>query len=109
MQVAAADPKFLNKEDVTPEFMARERDIQRARALAEGKSEKIVDKVVDGRMGKFYEEFCLIEQPFIKENSITVRQFLADRSKTLGDQVGVAGYVRYKVGETVQAEEAAAE
>jgi elongation factor Ts len=109
MQVAAADPKFLRKEDVTPEFMAKEREIQRARALAEGKSEKIVDKVVDGRMGKFYEEFCLIEQPFIKENSITVRQLLADRSKTLGDQVGVAGYVRYKVGETVQAEEAAAE
>jgi elongation factor Ts len=109
MQVAAADPKFLRKEDVTPEFMAKEREIQRARALAEGKPEKIVDKVVDGRMGKFYEEFCLIEQPFIKENSITVRQLLADRSKTLGDQVGVAGYVRYKVGETVQAEEAAAE
>ncbi len=109
MQVAAADPKFLRREDVTAEFINREKDIQRARALAEGKPEKIVDKVVEGRMSKFYEEVCLLDQPFIKENSVTITQLLADKSKQLGDQFGIAGYLRFKVGETAAAEEAAAE
>jgi len=109
MQVAAADPKFLRRQDVTADYIAREKDIQRARALAEGKPEKIVDKVVEGRMSKFYEEVCLMDQPFIKENSVTITQLLADRGKHLGDEVGVAGYVRYKVGETAAADEAAAE
>ncbi|MBI5282636.1 MAG: elongation factor Ts [Candidatus Solibacter usitatus] len=109
MQVAAADPKFLRKEEVTSGFIEREKDIQRARALAEGKPEKIVDKVVEGRMSKFYEEVCLLEQPFIKENSLTVTQLLQEKSKQLGDEIGVAAYIRYKVGETAAAEEAAAE
>lgn len=72
MQVAAADPKFLTRDDVTAEYIAKEKEIQRARALAEGKPEKIVDKVVEGRMSKFYEEVCLLDQPFIKENSVTI-------------------------------------
>jgi elongation factor Ts len=109
MQVAAADPKFLSKEDVTPDFIAKEKEIQRARALAEGKPEKIVDKVVEGRMSKFYEEVCLLDQPFIKENSVTISQLLADKGKQLGDEIGVAAYVRFKVGETAAAEEPAAE
>jgi len=100
MQVAAADPKFLTREDVTGDFIAKEKEIQRARALAEGKPEKIVDKVVEGRMSKFYEEVCLLDQLFIKETTITISQLLADKSKALGDQIGVAGFVRYKVGET---------
>ena len=106
MQVAAADPKFLNKEQVTPEFLEREKDIQRARALAEGKPEKIVDKVVEGRMSKYYEEVCLLEQPFIKENSLTINQLLAEKSKALGDEIGIAAYYRFKVGETASGEEA---
>jgi elongation factor Ts len=109
MQVAAADPKFLRKEDVTSEFIEREKDIQRARALAEGKPEKIVDKVVEGRMSKFYEEVCLLEQPFIKENSVTIRQLLLDKGKALGDELGIGGYVRFKVGETAVLEEVAVE
>ena len=109
MQVAAADPRFTRREEVTEEFLARERDIQRARALAEGKPEKIVDKVVDGRMAKYYEEVCLLDQPFIKDNTLTITQFLAAKSKELGDTLGVAGFVRFKVGETLAAEEPAAE
>jgi len=109
MQVAAADPKFLRREDVTADYITKEKDIQRARALAEGKPEKIVDKVVEGRMSKFYEEVCLLDQPFIKENSVTITQLLADKGKQLGDQLGIAGYLRYKVGETAAAEEPAAE
>jgi elongation factor Ts len=109
MQVAAADPKFLTKGDVTEEYITREKEIQRARALAEGKPEKIVDKVVEGRMSKFYEEVCLLDQPFIKENSLTITQLLADKSKQLGDVLGVAAFVRFKVGETAAADEPAAE
>lgn len=108
MQVAAADPRFISKEEVTPEYLEKEKDIQRARALAEGKPEKIVDKVVEGRMAKYYEEVCLLEQPFIKENSVTISQHLAARGKALGATLGVAAFFRYKVGETVAAEEAPA-
>src|SRR5437868_3037805 len=72
MQVAAADPQFIRKEDVTPEALDKERDIQRGRALQEGKPEKMIDKIIEGRMNKFYEEVCLYEQPFIRENSTTV-------------------------------------
>jgi len=108
MQVAAADPKFVNKEQVTAEYLEKEKEIQRARALAEGKPEKIVDKVVEGRMAKYYEEVCLLEQPFIKENSHTISQVLAEKGKALGATFGVAGYVRFKVGETGGGEEAAA-
>ena len=107
MQVAAADPKFVAKEQVTPEYLEKEKEIQRARALAEGKPEKIVDKVVEGRMAKYYEEVCLLEQPFIKENSLTITQVLAAKGKELGATLGVAGYLRFKVGETGAAEEAA--
>ena len=76
MHIAAADPQFIRKEDVTPAALEKEKDIQRARALAEGKPEKIVDKIVEGRMGKFYEEVCLYEQPFVKENTLTIDQLI---------------------------------
>lgn len=107
MQVAAADPRFVSRDEVTTETLDKEKDIQRARALAEGKPEKIVDKVVEGRMSKYYEEVCLLEQPFIKDNAAPITQMLADKGKQLGDTLSVAGFLRFKVGETVQAEEAA--
>ena len=74
MQIAAADPQFIRKEDVTQAALDKEKDIHRARALAEGKPEKMVDKIVEGRMNKYYEEVCLYEQPFIKENTTTIGQ-----------------------------------
>src|SRR4029077_15168591 len=79
MQVAAADPQFIRKEDVTQAALDREKDIQRARALAEGKPEKIVDKIAEGRMNKFYEEVCLYEQPFIKENTTSVADLIKSK------------------------------
>lgn len=104
MQIAAADPQFLRKEDVTPEALAKEKDIQRARALAEGKPEKMVDKIVEGRMNKYYEEVCLYEQPFIKDNSVTVGQMISQRIATIGENISVARFARMKVGETQTAE-----
>jgi len=109
MQVAAADPRFVRREEVTEEFLAKEREINRARALAEGKPEKIVDKVVEGRMSKYYEEVCLLDQPFIKDNAVSIAQYIAAKGKELGDTLDVAGFIRFKVGETLPAEEPAAE
>lgn len=111
MQIAAADPQFIRKEDVTPEVLEREKEIARDRARQEGKPEKILDKIVEGRMAKFYEEVCLLEQPFIKDNSLTVGQLIAALIGKLGENITVARFVRMKVGETAAAQqsEAAAE
>jgi len=109
MQVAASDPQFVRREDVTASAMDKERDIQRARALAEGKPEKMVDKIVEGRMNKFYEEFCLLEQPCIKDNAISVGEMIKATIAKLGENISVARFVRFKVGDTQTAEETAAE
>ena len=108
MHIAAADPKFIRKEDVTEEVMAVERDIQKARAIAEGRPEKIADKIVEGRMSKFYEEICLLEQPFVKEATLTVGQLVKTRIAKLGENISVARFVRFKVGDS-SAGDAAAE
>jgi len=99
MQVAAADPQFIRKEDVTQAALDREKDIQRARALAEGKPEKIVDKIAEGRMNKFYEEVCLYEQPFIKENTTSVNDLIKSKIAKLGENIAVSRFVRFKVGD----------
>ena len=107
MQIAAADPQFIRKEDVTPAALEKEREIQRARALSEGKPEKMADKIVEGRLNKFYEEVCLYEQPFIKENTTTVADLIKTKIAKLGENISVSRFVRFKVGDT--AEEQAAE
>jgi elongation factor Ts len=99
MQIAATDPRFIRKEDVNAEALAREKDIQRARALDEGKPEKIVDKIVEGRLSKYYEEVCLLEQPFVKDNAMTVGQMVASKIAKLGENITVSRFVRFKVGE----------
>lgn len=99
MQIAAADPRFIRKEDVTPSVLDKERDIQRARALAEGKPEKIADKMVEGRLSKFYEEVCLYEQPFIKENTLTLAQFIATKIAKTGENITVSRFSRFKLGD----------
>ncbi len=100
MQVAAADPQFIRKEDVTPAALERERDIQRARAIAEGKPEKMAEQIVEGRMNKYYEEVCLYEQPFIKENTTTVADLIKTKIAKLGENISVSRFVRFKVGDT---------
>ena len=99
MQIAAADPRFIRKQDVTKEVLDQECEIQRARALAEGKPEKIVDKVVEGRLSKFYEEVCLYEQPFIKENTITMGQMIATKIAKTGENITVSRFSRFKLGD----------
>jgi len=104
MQIAAADPQFIRKEDVDAAALEKEREIQRARALGEGKPEKMVDKIVEGRLNKFYEEVCLLEQPFIKENTTTVADLIKTKIAKLGENIAVSRFVRFKVGDTAPEE-----
>ncbi len=99
MHVAAADPQFVRKEDVTPSVIEKEKEIQKARAMAEGKPEKIAEKMVEGRMAKFYEEICLYDQPFVKENTITVDQLIKTKIAKLGENISVSRFARFKVGD----------
>jgi elongation factor Ts len=100
MQVAAANPQFVRKEDVTPSALEKEREIARARALGEGKPEKVLDKIVEGRLTKYYEEVCLYEQPFIKENTTSVGDLIKSKIAKVGENISVSRFVRYKVGDT---------
>ena len=109
MQVAAADPQFIRKEDVTQAALDKEKEIQRARALAEGKPEKMADKIVEGRMNKYYEEVCLYEQPFIKENTTSIADVIKSKIAKLGENISVSRFVRFKVGDGAAAETSATE
>ncbi len=106
MHIAAADPQFIRKEDVTEAVLAKEKEIQKARAVNEGKPEKVAEKIVEGRMAKFYEEVCLLEQPFVKENSITIDQLIKAKIAKLGENISVSRFARFKVGDTGVAEQA---
>lgn len=100
MQVAAADPQFIRKEEVTASALEKEKEIQRARAIAEGKPEKMADKIVEGRMNKYYEEVCLYEQPFIKDNTLTINDVIKAKIAKLGENISVSRFARFKVGGT---------
>jgi elongation factor Ts len=99
MHIAASDPKFIRKEDVTPEAFEKEKDIYRAQAAQTGKPAPVIEKIVEGKMGKFYEEVCLYEQPFIKDQTITVSQLIATVIGKLGENISVKRFARFKVGD----------
>ena len=102
MHIAAADPKFIKRDEVTPEAFEREKDIYRAQAAATGKPPAVVEKIVEGKMGKFYEEVCLYDQPFIKEQSTTIAQLIATAVGKLGENITVRRFARFKVGDPGQ-------
>ncbi|MGA2694889.1 MAG: translation elongation factor Ts [Terriglobales bacterium] len=99
MHIAASDPKYVRKEDVTPEAFAREKDIYLAQAVASGKPANIAEKMVTGKMEKFYEEVCLLEQPFIKDQTISIAQLIAAKIGKLGENIAVRRFARFKVGD----------
>src|ERR1022692_1517472 len=99
MHIAASDPKFVRKEDVTPEAFEREKDIYRAQAAATGKPAPVVEKIVAGKMEKFYEEVCLLDQPFIKDQTISISQLIAAKVGKLGENIAVRRFARFKVGD----------
>jgi len=104
MHVAAADPKYLRKEDVPADILDKEREIARDRARAEGKPEKVLDRIVEGRIAKFYEEVCLLDQPFVKEATLTIEQLVKTKIAKLGENIGIARFIRFKIGEVAAAE-----
>src|ERR1700730_13068676 len=99
MHVAASDPKFVRREDVTPEAYEREKDIYRHQAVASGKPQNIAEKMVAGKMEKFYEEVCLLEQPFIKDQTVSISQLIATKIGKLGENIAVRRFARFKVGD----------
>jgi elongation factor Ts len=99
MHIAALDPRFVRREEVTPEVLDREKDIYREQALATGKPENVVEKIVQGKMEKFYEETCLYEQHFIKDESQTIRELVEQMIAKIGENIAVRRFVRFKVGE----------
>lgn len=99
MHIAATDPRFIRKEDVTADVMAKEREIYFEQAKATGKPENVLDKIVEGRMSKYYSEACLLEQPFVKDPALTIRDFIASYIQKIGENIQVRRFVRYKLGE----------
>jgi elongation factor Ts len=99
MHIAAVDPRYIGKDEVTEADLEREKDIYRSQALATGKPAAIVEKMLDGKLGKFYEEFCLLEQPFIKEQSLTIGQLIAQKVAKLGENISVRRFARFKIGD----------
>src|SRR6266478_1517380 len=99
MHIAASDPKFVRREDVTPEAFEREKEIYRSQAAATGKPPQVVEKIVEGKMSKFYEEVCLYEQPFIKDQTVSIAQLIATKIGNLGENMAVRRFARFKVGE----------
>jgi elongation factor Ts len=99
MHIAALDPRYVRREEVTAEMLEKERDIYKAQALATGKPEAVVEKIVTGKMEKFYEENCLYEQHFIKDESVTIGEMIAQAVIKLGENISIRRFVRFKVGE----------
>jgi elongation factor Ts len=102
MHIAAASPIYVKREDVPPEALDKEKEILRNQALNEGKPEKIVDKMVDGRISKYYEEFCLMEQQFIKDPDKTISQLLNEKISQIGENISIRRFVRFGLGEGLE-------
>jgi elongation factor Ts len=101
LHIAAMDPKYLSREDVPRDEIDRELEVLRAQALAEGKPEQVVERIVSGRLEKFYQENVLLEQPFVKDDSKTVKDLIDDVTVQLGENIVLRRFVRYELGEAI--------
>jgi len=104
MQIAAANPLFLSKDQVDTESMEKEKEIYRVQALNEGKPENIVEKMVMGRIQKYFKEVCLLEQLWVKDGDKSINKFLEEKSKEVGSPITVTKFVRYERGEGIEVE-----
>ncbi|MGA9063119.1 MAG: translation elongation factor Ts [Terracidiphilus sp.] len=98
MHIAASDPRYVKREDVTAEDLEREKEIYRAQAAGTGKPPAVIEKIIEGKLVKFYEEVCLLEQPYIKDQAISVRELIAQKVAKLGENITVRRFARFKVG-----------
>ena len=99
MQIAAANPQYIRREEVPPEVLEKERQIYRTQALDSGKPEKVIDKIVDGKMERFYSEACLLEQTYIKDSDQTVREVLEAMIAKIGENISIRRFARFQLGE----------
>ena len=104
MHIAAVDPRFVSREDVTAADLEREKDVYRAQAAATGKPANIIEKIVEGKIDKYYSTVCLLEQPFIKNPDQTVKDYVASKVAEMGENIVVRRFVRYQVGEAIEGE-----
>ncbi len=102
MHIAAANPKYVSEVDVDPAELEKEKEILRAQALNEGKPEKIIEKMVEGRVKKFYEDVCLLNQPFVKNPDLTVKDLLTEATLKIGEKLSIRRFVRYELGEGLE-------
>lgn len=105
MQIAASNPQYLVPEDVPQEILEHEKAILRTQALNEGKPEKVIEKIVEGRVLKYYAENCLLEQPFVKDGDVTIKQLVTEKISKLGENISIRRFVRYQLGEGLQKKE----
>lgn len=98
MQVAAANPTYLRREDVPEEVISREKKIYEAQAKEEGKPERIIERIVQGKLEKFFQEVCLLEQPFVKDPDMTIGQLVSSKIAKLGENIVVRRFQRYQLG-----------
>jgi elongation factor Ts len=99
MHIAASDPRFIRKEDVPEDVLAKEREIYKEQARSTGKPDSVLDKIVEGRISKFYSETCLLEQPFVRDNNVTVRDHIAIHVQKIGENIQVRRFTLYKLGD----------
>ena len=102
MQVAAANPLFLSEADVDQQSIEKEKEIYRVQALNEGKPEKIVEKMVEGRIKKYYKEVCLLDQPWVKDGDKSISKLVAEKSKEVGSEITIKSFVRFERGEGIE-------
>jgi len=102
MHIAATNPKYITREEVSAAEIEKEREILTQQALNEGKPEKIIDKMVEGRLDKFFKEICLLEQPFIKDPDKTIEQLVKEQIAKIGENINVRRFVRYELGEGLE-------
>ncbi len=102
MHIAAANPRYVRREEVPQEEVEKEKEILKAQALNEGKPEKIIEKMVEGRISKFYEEYCLLEQSFVKDSDKTIDQLLNEKISTIGENISIRRFARFELGEGLE-------
>ena len=105
MQIAASKPEYIRKEDVPAELVQKEKEILKAQALNEGKPEKIVEKMIEGRIEKFYKDICLLEQPWIKDPDKTINQLLIEKISIIGENINIRRFARFERGEVIEKKE----
>jgi len=99
MQIAATSPQYLNRDDVDPGLLAKEKEIYREAALNEGKPENVIDRIVEGKVEKYYEQVCLLEQPWIRDGDKTIEELMKETIAKLGENLGIARFTRFALGE----------